>query len=331
MFVCFSLAIYPHQGATADDSTVLTNLLNDARIHNLSHFNQGRMLYSITHGTRGKRPVHIKATVTWTGNTAMWVYAISDPDKLVTGNSAYGKAIEDCPTEYMLMTNNQLFLYNGITNRLHIYRHNYPTDVVSHFYLFDVFPKTMWSTCCPPFQAIGRNWSDMIGKNYESLTPGSKVEMIRQGPDEIRQIKTESNGSITELTFSLKFSGNITNLKRLSKSRPDDSESASFEWQKLTRDVTALQGLTIVRGEPGQDGTKAKETFELKVEECSLSKPTEITFDVLKSLLPRDTIVQNHIQNKSYLLFPESRPQPSEAYFTKAIEELKTKGFFGPK
>ena len=264
--------------------------------------------------------------MSWNQSNIFWIYRLSDPGKIVAGTFNYKKPLDDAPDEYMMVLNDKLYVFNHYTNTLHVYLFEGTGKHLTGYYLFDVLPATNWAKCCPPFHAVGRTWKEMMGANYAALKPGSTVSMDDLGDGLIRQIRKEPDGSEVRIDFSLKFSGNVTNLTRSSRKSASENEQAIYEWENTESKITHLKHCEIIRG--GSDpNAVTTERYSLSVSKFMPLKELSLKLNMLTDLLPRNALVFDHIEKKSYPLNRAAADSAMEGRLKKMAETIETNGF----
>jgi len=160
----------------ASDLATLTRILVDAQSENATRVMGGQMDYRIKHILKDKNQVEIESKVRWDSQKAFWTFKIFDSSAGVVGKY-HDKPLSSAVPEFMFQQGNSLFSFNAHSNTLFETKFEYPNQTSSIFYLFDVLPKTLGQKCCPPFQAQGREWSDLVGSNYSRTLSGTEIKM----------------------------------------------------------------------------------------------------------------------------------------------------------
>lgn len=321
--VCFSKQTY------SDDIGTLSRILIDAQNENSTKSINGEMKYRIRHSVQKKSIIDIEATARWDRKKIFWTFRLSDPSNSIS-DKFHQKPVEEATNEYMFQTGERIYIFNAYSNTLHETKFEYPRNTSPHYYLFDVLPNTMGRRCCPPFQALGREWSDLVGTNYSRIFPKSKISMENIENTLIRQTRIDENGSKGIIDFSLNFSGYPVRMEFTDVTNKKANTKSIFTWQNQAG-VTILKSCRILRGNNLEDESNAQEKFEFDVLSLVISK-TNLDFDIqsLKRLLPKNAILVDHIKNKSTPINPTDKKRISERVLNQLADQIKEEGLVKP-
>lgn len=323
------IQISPALEAKPEDQKLLERLILDAQEENRSKITGGEMVYHITGKIGKQEPVVFDATVRWDKTKAFWTYKISGNTTPVTG-----KRSEPYPknqAEYALRFKDKLYIYNAYTNCLHDISSGQMNRIPLSPYL-DVFPETLGSNCCFPFHSTGRPWAEMTGSNYARLSYKSTVVFERTSKSLIRQTLTDPTGTVATTDFSMEYSGYPIRMEYISSKSKRQNSMCAFDWIK-SNGATVLKKFKIVRGDDRLSEKDALEVYEFDARSFRNSN-TEVPFDLnaLKSLLPKNTTIVDHIQQKSYPLNPKepASSRISDDALDRLGQEVKKEGFAKP-
>ena len=296
------LGLFLVNSASADDHTI-TEMIKDALATNATLVRAGTTTFDVSRVVGGNRPVRAVGTFTWKGDDGLWTYRLTDPDSLVTGRGTYEKGIEEAPLGYRLLAGNRLYSYHASTNSLHISKFENFQESIDSFYSFDLFPKILWDRCCPSFRGQGRLWTEMIGPNSPASQPNSTHEMIQISNLIYRRIRNDPGLGILTTDYSMEFAGHVVASDYQPSARDDASLQLRSEWRKVGRAAVLVHCESKSTTPAGPRQYQATYTAQFDHTDVSTSVPnSKFSFEEFTKLLPRSTIVNDHIINKTYPL-----------------------------
>lgn len=293
---------------TSDNS--LYDLVRDAMVANRALTRQGTMKFTLEHiklQNIFREPTQLVGDVTWASDGILWVYRLSDPNRLVSGSDQRRVPIEDAVIEYRLFTpkDGRLYLYNWFTNTLMIHDTKGGTLIMSSMTYFDVLPDKNWQTFCPPSHREGRDRLDMLGPSPSWLPPGSKLGIALTGGDMVRQTRVDADGSRGETVFSMRDGGNVVQNQFMVASARSRSSASEYEWGRAVNGASTLKRCSVRYYAVGSK--EVEETYNLSIASIDVSTPVRgdrVSVARLMGMLPPDVLVDDRITGKQRRLTP---------------------------
>ncbi len=291
---------------TASDQAIV-EIVKDAIATNAALVRSGTTNFDVSRTVLGSRPTRVKGTFSWKGDDGLWTYRLSDPDSLATGRGTYPQDIDEAPVEFMLLSANKLYSYHAKSNSLHLYEFKGRNQALSSFFLFDLFPTTLWDRCCPPLRGEGRFWTEMIGLNSPGSQPNSTHALTRISPTVYRHIRVDPDAGTLRSDYSLDFAGHVVAHDYECPLQKCRSTHVRYEWQRIGLAVV-LKHCESKRMSP-DDPNRVEAVYTAQFDQTDVDTPvpsSKFSFDDFIKLLPRNTMVNNHITNKTYPLHKSS-------------------------
>lgn len=319
--------IFRHSSSAAQGQKTLEKQILAAQEKNKTKFSSGEMKYRFTVINQNYTPKVLESTVKWYRDNAFWSFKMIDPLKKTSENQKI-TPLTDIPEEYKLKLKDKLYTFNAKTNSLFLNRLVYPDRLDDTYFMFDVFPDSLGSRCCPPFHSNGRNWSELVGSNYQRLNPMSEISLEKASQDTIRQTRRDPSGGIGIIDFSLAHAGLPIRMEWMDANKPDSNSLNTYRWKKVG-DIFVVEYHKFLRGDFRKSEADARENIEIEVDYMKLDGSViSISFGTLKAILPKDTILIDQIKNKTEPIFGTKIPTGlSESQLEKLSKELKSKGF----
>jgi hypothetical protein len=317
------------------DSKAFESLKN-IQIANASDplLDEGHMEFHVEDGIlRQKVLTQIEGTVTWQGESRLWVYRLSEPSgRVLMSDWSWSAPLSEASTQYRLETKNHLYSYDSHKNMLAIYRKKV-NDRFSTTHLLDVLPKHHWYRCYPPHHTSGegRPWAEMIGPSPTWASKGQVYEISREG-DLITQVRRDPDGGVQRMTFSMAYGGRPTEFRYERAGERRIVRQGTYTWSKHSDGLYTLKHyrLTSDDSQAPEKGTYIywADFKNIRLGPNTAGKP--LRFETLVSLLPPDTIVQDHERNRAYPL-NKGYSGVSQTQFESLSSELRSRGFLKEK
>jgi hypothetical protein len=101
--------------------TRLYEILKDAQATNLASLTSGRMEVETVFENNSTPAARAESTVIWNGANCLSIFKVSDPAGIQFGADVRAAPLTEAPTEYALIYQKKLYIYNPDTNNLFIY------------------------------------------------------------------------------------------------------------------------------------------------------------------------------------------------------------------
>ena len=333
IMLCWVMTMAPclfYPTISAQDQKLLENIIIDALEENRTKETGGEMRYRFTVTTKAFTPQILESTVRWNRDTAFWSYKLmsSIQKKMENKNP---NSLEDLPVEYKLKLKDKLYTYNAKANQLHLNQLNYPDRLDSTYFMFDIFPESLGSRCCPPVHSNGKKWSDLVGSNYLRIVPMGNVTLERVSKDIIRQTRLDKTGGIGTIDFSLAHSGLPLRIEWRDRNDAESNSLFTYKWKKIAN-IYILEKCIILRGNHQKDGDNVRERIEFEAMSVNLSSgKTTMNFESLKELLPKNAIFLDHIRNRKIPLNANTNTSGlTDVQLQELSKEIMNKGFAKP-
>lgn len=285
----------------------IVEMIKDAIATNAALVRSGTTNFDVSQTVIGSRPTRVKGTFSWRGNDGLWTFRLTDPESFATGRGTYSQDIAEAPVEFMLLSGNKLYSYDAKSNSLHLYEFKGRNQALSSFFLFDLFPTTLWERCCPPLRGEGRSWTEMIGPNSPASQANSTHELTRISPTVYRHIRVDPDTGTLRSDYSLDFAGYVIANDYDCLPQQGRSTHVRYQWQRIGRAVV-LKHCDTKRMSP-DDPNRVEAVYTAQFDQTDVATPvpsSKFSFDDFIKLLPRNTMVNNHITNKTYPLHKSS-------------------------
>ncbi len=312
------------------DISPFEDILIDAQEDNASKKFSGEMKYTFSFTNKGFSTQSLESNVRWSiSGNALWTYKIIYQKRLAKDSPPPVSAAVG-PTEYKLRIGNRLYNFTAATNQLHLNQIDNPNRKDSEFFMFDILPETFGSRCCPPFHPVGRKWSDFVGSRYAKLFPEASVSLEKVSGDIIRQTTRLPSGSIGTIDFSIENSGLPVRMDWTDPLKPESNSLEVYKWKKVV-DKFVVEDCQVLRGNFKENLSQAKESYSFHAESIRPSSSgLNLSFENIRDLLPKNTVLVDHIRNRSTPLFGKASSGLSDEKLDELSDKIRMEGFAAP-
>ena len=322
------------------EQSSLFEFLKDAQVTNLASLEKGTLVAHVRFRPwKDWAVLKLETTVMWNRRNALWIYKLSDTDKLISPNNyptEWGAELENQRIMYRLIENKKMYTYDPFDATLYVVDFNKPVGNLTaegregrlRSWVFDVQPETNWFQCCPPNHDDGRLWLDMIGPESPALVPDAELTVERGSDGLIRQVRIDPDGGRFELVFSPEHCGNVVKVHYRGTDPLARSIYGHYEWRKTPEGVCVLARSEFEKSLPGRP-EDIDTTYTLDITSIDLNAdvgPDRISLDALKSYLPPNTRFHNQVSGKSTMLNPMPGAVQDQRFHSLA-EKLRSRGF----
>ncbi len=300
------------------DDQLIIDTIKGAIATNAAFVQSGSLEFDVSQTIEGLHPVRAMGHFTWSGTDGFWACRLSDPDHIATGRGTYTRSIAEASVEYKLLSKDKFYSYYASNSSLHVYE--YKNRYLSTFYLFDLYPTTLWDQCCAPLQGRGRPWSEMIDANSLASQPDSTHQIIQVGNKEYKHIRVDPKFGTMRTTYSLEYGGHVVEHDYDFSNGKGESKHILYEWDKIGRAVVLKR--CEARKMFADDPKRPKSTFVVNISKVDLATRvphSKLTLESFSDLLPSNTFVNDHINTKTYSL------HRSNKYSDEALKDLAKK------
>jgi len=325
-----TLTLSPSSARGRDDQASLYKLLKDAQTTNRAALERGRMVAHVTLLPGKDRPtIESEATVLWERGRGLWIYRLSDPEKVYSPNNLpteWGAPLAKQRTAYRMIDKNKGYYYEPYKEMLFIQKFD-PTRGDMDSPILDVTPPLHWLRCCPPTHHDGRPWTELIGPDSPATSAGATVSIERGSDGLIRQTRVDPGLGKLEIVFSPDFCHNVVEVTYLGQAAGIRSQHGGYQWEKLPNGICVLKSCRFEQSAPGAP-KDIDQIYNLEIKSIDLKAnvSSRISFNALKAYLPPNVEVVDKVNNRSYQLNPV--PAMAEAArFRRNSAEIRSRGF----
>jgi hypothetical protein len=249
----------------------------------------------------GKEAASVEVEIAWSGELFASRTRSRDPQG-VMGEKREG-TLEGQPWELRVKTKEYYYVYNPVTHTVFVHASADTDDP----YL-QLHPFNAWMVCCPPGRR-GRPLVDYIGAFRQP--PGEKpstFEFIRIDTNTIRQVRRDAYvpGGISEMDFDMSKCGNVVRTKYTLPGRKEPIEQATYRWRKIGTACVPVSIHYVGRVDAGPKSPRTQEiSLQVRAVDLRGELDSYFTKDRLFKELPPDTLIDDRVRNRRYLLHPE--------------------------
>lgn len=321
-----------------------TEVLRGFQTENREFLREGRARMAL-HFLRANEPeMCVSSSIEWKGGDYLELVDVYDPrnrffqreerprDEGVQGRAGATEEHKDgcvlfrpntVPKDQYMLNKEGYFFFSAQQNTLHVYP---PVEPESQFFL-NFTPNAVWLNCCPPNTNTmrGRPWIHLIGKHPSLPTKhASTFTIVTIDGDVIRQTRSDPDGPVLEIDFSLKHHGNVISFKysTAGTNRRFAVKRGVYAWRPLASNFV-LDNMEVTSFADNAE-TEVVERYRLKVLSCEIGPPQRpITKSTLLKLIPGDSTIEDHVTNK----IVRRRKSIGTEELKRLTPKLKEKGF----
>ncbi|MDX2039542.1 MAG: hypothetical protein SFX72_23080 [Isosphaeraceae bacterium] len=297
--------------------------LRDALTHSQALAREGRAHVYVEYESEHEgKPfkAELEGDIEWSGELLYESYAISSP-----GYHPFSLSQPDglraSPPFNMLITNDEIVVYNGISRLLEFT----PKAAPTYRPILHLNPTLTWFSTGAGHSRKGRPWKDMLEYRPRDKSGAEAViAFTREVNEIIRMRRTDPDGFEVVIDFSLRHGGNVVRIESTPSAKITQRHRADYEWVRQG-EAYVMQSCRLESNFGGPNNGPYRYRVVYSDVKLGPQDPAQFTVERVKRNIIGRVRVRDHIRNRTYSF--SGKAEDAGASFDRLIGVLLSRGF----